>query len=86
MAKSDAVQCDVTGRTYAACSVRECPEPNVIRRYGSGGKAHVSVYVCQKCKYAVHYQFFGGLSCELDEKYQAYKNRPVKRSGQHEAR
>jgi len=61
------VRCDVTGYTFPAVSVQECPEPAVIRRYGTGGQADVSIWVCRKCKHAIHYQFFGGIRCGLKE-------------------
>ena len=79
MRTAEKVRCDVTGYSFSAVAVRECPEPNVIARYGSGGVAHVCVYVCRKCRNAVRYPFFGGLSCALDPTYQQYlqkKNRP----------
>lgn len=65
MAKRD----DVLGRTFADCSVRQCPEPNVIRRFGMGGVANVSVYVCRKCKFRKEYELHGGVGCtyELDK-------------------
>ena len=60
------VRCDVSGYMFSPISVRECKDPNVIKRYGTGGKANVCVWVCAKCKHAVRYQFHGGLGCELD--------------------
>ena len=70
MGAADKIRCDVSGYSFSSISVRECPEPNVIRRYGSGGVAHVSVYVCRKCRYAIPCKFFGGLTCALDQKAQ----------------
>lgn len=54
---------DVIGKSFASCMIRSCPEPNVIKRYGTGGKANVSVWTCKKCRYAVRYKFHGGVSC-----------------------
>ena len=54
---------DVIGKTFAACCVRSCPEPHVIRRYGVGGVANVSVYTCRKCRYVKNYKYHGGVSC-----------------------
>ena len=61
--KYDPVRCDVTGKMFTPGAVSECPEPNVIKRYGVGGVAHVCVYVCRRCKYVKTYPFFGGVSC-----------------------
>ena len=60
------VRCDVSGLMFASCMVRDCKDPAVIKRYGTGGVAKVSVYVCRKCRHAIHYKFHGGLGCELD--------------------
>lgn len=57
------VRCDVTLKQFPHFSVRECPHPGVIKRYGTGGVAHVCVYVCFKCKYARRFRFFGGVGC-----------------------
>ena len=59
---------DVIGRNFADGMVRSCPEPHVIKRYGTGGVAHVSVYTCRKCKYRKEYELHGGVSCTYDEK------------------
>lgn len=57
------VRCDVTGVAFYPDLVRKCPEPHVIKRFGVGGVANVSIYTCRKCKYAKHYAMHGGLSC-----------------------
>ena len=54
---------DVIGREFAAISMRSCPHPAVIRAYGVGGVANVSVYTCERCKYKTEYGFHSGLGC-----------------------
>lgn len=66
--KYEPIRCDVSGKLFRALSVRECHDEAVIRRYGVGGKCNVSLWVCRKCKHAIHYQFHGGLGCELDKR------------------
>lgn len=52
---------DVLGlNLYAGC-MRSCPHPKVIERYGVGGKANVSVYVCKKCRHHIDEKWFGGV-------------------------
>lgn len=55
--------CNVTGKMFSPCCVRECKEPHVVDRYGIGGKAMVSIYVCRKCKYKVKTPYCGALGC-----------------------
>ena len=57
------VLCNVTGKMYSPCCVKECKEPHVVERYGIGGKAMVSIYVCRKCKHKVKTPFCGALGC-----------------------
>ena len=57
------VRDDVIGKRFSPGCVRSCPEPHVIKKYGLGGAANVSVYTCRKCKYAVKHKWHGGLSC-----------------------
>lgn len=57
------VLCNVTGKMFSPCCMRECKEPHVVERYGIGGKAMVSIYVCQKCKYKVTTPYCGALGC-----------------------
>lgn len=66
-----AIRDDVIGKSFAACMMRECPEPHVIARFGVGGVANVSVYTCRKCLHKVEYKLHGGISCGLDERVQA---------------
>ena len=63
---SRTVRCDVSGYLFARSMVRACHEPNVARRYGRGGTANVSVYVCMRCRNAIHYRYHGGVSCGLE--------------------
>lgn len=58
---------DVIGKEFAPCCMRSCPHPNVIRRYGVGGKANVSVYTCRKCRFVVKEKLYGGVSCGYTE-------------------
>ena len=57
---------DVIGRAFADCLMRSCPEPHVIKRYGTGGVANVSVYVCRKCRHHIDEKWFGGVRCGYD--------------------
>lgn len=57
------VRDDVLGEMFTPGCVRSCPEPHVVRRYGVGGVANVSVYTCRKCRYVKTYQWHGGISC-----------------------
>lgn len=61
--KFEPIRDDVNGLMFSPGAVRECPEPHVIKRYGVGGVANVSLYTCKKCKYAKTYKFHGGVSC-----------------------
>ena len=54
---------DVIGKEFAACSMRTCPEPHVIKRFGTGGIANVSVYTCKRCKYRIEYKTHFGVGC-----------------------
>lgn len=67
------IRCDVSGHMFAPCAVRSCPEPHVIERYGTGGVANVSIYVCRKCKYGVADKFCGAMECGygLEQRVQA---------------
>ena len=57
------VRDDVIGKMFGAGMVRSCPEPHVIKRYGVGGIANVSVWTCRKCRYVQTYKWHGGVSC-----------------------
>lgn len=57
-------RCDVTGYVFADCLMRQCPHPGVIKRYGSGGTAHVCHYVCRKCKHKGAVRYTSALRCD----------------------
>ena len=54
---------DVIGKEFAECAVRSCPEPHVIKRYGTGGQVFVSIYTCRRCKYHREEILFNGVGC-----------------------
>lgn len=58
---------DVIGKDFPPVSVRACPEPHVIARYGVGGVANVSIYTCRRCKYHQNEKYFGGVRCVFKE-------------------
>lgn len=53
----------VYNKYFSECAVQECPHPAVIKRYGTGGVATVSIYTCKKCKFGVKSEWCGGWSC-----------------------
>lgn len=61
------VRDDVIGKSFSPGCVRSCPEPHVIKRYGTGSQANVSVYVCRKCRYVIKHKWMGGVSCGYPE-------------------
>lgn len=66
MNKYEPIYDDVLGKYFDPCCMRSCPEPHVIKRYGTGSKANVSVYVCRKCKYHEDMRWFGGVKCKYN--------------------
>ena len=64
------VRCDVSGKMFTPGCVRSCPEPHVIKKYGVGGVANVSVYVCRKCRYVIKHKWMGGVSCGYQQESQ----------------
>ena len=56
----------VRGQRFAECAMRSCPHPAVIRKYGVGGEAMVSIYTCKRCKHHIKYDFHGGVGCGYD--------------------
>ena len=54
---------DVIGREFAAVSVRSCPHPKVIQKFGLGGVANVSVWTCKRCKFHTKHKLFEGWGC-----------------------
>lgn len=59
----DPVRCDVSGKRFSPGCIRSCPEPHVIAKYGIGGAANVSIWVCRMCKYHINEKWFGGVRC-----------------------
>ena len=57
------VRDDVIGKSFTPICMRSCPHPAVIKRFGVGGVANVSVYTCRKCKHHVVGKFVGE-SCD----------------------
>ena len=64
---------DVLHRRFAPVTMRSCPDEAVIRMYGTGGKAMVSIYVCKRCKNKITFQFHGGIGCGLETRVSAGK-------------
>ena len=60
------IRCDVSGMYFHPCAIRKCPDEAVVRRYGVGGVANVSVWICRKCRNAVIYKYHGGVRCVLE--------------------
>lgn len=46
-----------------------CSHPLVVKRYGAAGNDFciVPVFKCLNCKFAVKFQFFGGVKCGYEE-------------------
>ena len=63
------VRDDVIGREFAACAMRSCPHPTVIRKFGLGGVANVSVWTCKRCRFHTEFPLHFGIGCNygLDE-------------------
>ena len=61
------VRDDVCGRMFGQGMMRQCPEPHVIKRYGVGGVANVSVWTCKRCRYRIEFEEHGGLACGLEQ-------------------
>lgn len=53
--------CSVSKKKFSPGSLRNCPHPETIRRYGENNR--VCWYVCNKCKYKVTVPMMGGLKC-----------------------
>ena len=61
-----AVRDDVVGKEFAACCVRPCPHPKVIKKFGTGGVANVSVYTCRRCLFAKQHPLAFGVICSYE--------------------
>lgn len=66
--KRESIRDDVLGKEFYAGCIRSCPHPKVIERFGVGGRANVSVYVCRKCRYHEDMKWFGGVKCGYEVK------------------
>jgi len=64
--KRETVRDDVLGREFASVCMRSCPHPNVIKKYGVGGVANVSVYTCRKCRYVQKHPLHFGVTCRYE--------------------
>lgn len=64
--KYEPIRDDVNGKMFSPGCVRSCLEPHVIKRFGIGGVANVSVYTCRKCRYHEDMKLFGGVRCKYD--------------------
>lgn len=62
---------DVLHKMFAPVLMRKCPSEAVIRRYGTGGIANVSIYVCKKCIYGQKHKMMGAWYCGLEQNLQA---------------
>ena len=57
------VRDEVIGKSFPTVSVRPCPHPNVIKRYGIGGVANVAIWTCKRCKFATYCKFGELVGC-----------------------
>lgn len=48
-------------------SVRSCPHPAVIGRYGRNGKAQVCWLICRKCQFGEKGKYDGGIKCTYEK-------------------
>ena len=62
---------DVLRKRFAPVLMRKCPSEAVIRRYGTGGVANVSIYVCKHCTHSVKHPQIGAWYCGLEQGIQA---------------
>lgn len=67
------VRDEVIGKSFPTVSVRPCPHPNVIKRYGVGGVANVSVWTCQKCRFGMRSKYGGLWGCDYELELSATK-------------
>lgn len=57
------VRDDVIGRRFPRESIRACPHPAVIKKYGTGGIAKVSIWTCKRCQYGLQSKFGDLVGC-----------------------
>lgn len=59
----------IDGKQYRADSMMKCPWPAMIRKYGYiSGEVYIHHLRCKgKCKYAITFQFHGGVRCGYPE-------------------
>ena len=69
----ESVYDDVLRKMFSSSIMRSCPNEAVIKRYGTGGKAMVSIYVCKRCTHCVKYKWHGGIGCGLEQRVSAGK-------------
>ena len=62
---------DVLRKMFSSSIMRSCPDEAVIKRYGTGGKAMVSVYVCKHCKHSAKHPQMGAWYCGLEQDLQS---------------
>ena len=60
------VRDDVIGVRFPRDSVRSCPHPAVIQRYGTGGVANVSAWTCRKCRFGTRSKYGGLWGCNYE--------------------
>lgn len=54
---------DTIGKRFHPVLMRSCPHPAIIKKYGTGGVANVSIYTCKKCKHHTEFKGHGGIGC-----------------------
>lgn len=64
--KTEPLRDCVNGLRFHPNQMRECPEPHVREKYGTGGVAWVSLYTCKKCKYHTEFAMHGGIGCSYE--------------------
>lgn len=65
--KSELIKSDVSGLSFHSYAIRQCPHPQVIKRYGHDGIANVSVYDCRKCRFKETMEYTSALGCGYEK-------------------
>lgn len=61
---SKTIMDSVDGNYYREESVRQCPHPGIIKKYGQiSGVVNIHFTRCRKCKYAITFRYHGGVKC-----------------------